>query len=155
MPPTIRSNSTRCTVIGFGLLAGSLVLQGLSNLFWAEPARTRLLLEFIYAARGVLLQALNVMALALVTAGVLRVRVTGAAATCAAWALVACLIEFAQHPAVVDRLLKWTEFDSALGLLWNSRFAWAELAGSIAGGAASFEVLRHYLRTPADAEAHP
>ena len=86
-----RSRSNRCAMIGCGLLAGSLALQGLSSLMWVEPARTRSLLEFIYGARGALLQALNVMALALVTVGVLRSRLAVSAAICAAWALSASI----------------------------------------------------------------
>lgn len=152
---TFCSGSTRCAVIGCGLLAGSVALQGLSHLIWAEPARTRTLLEFIVGARGPLLQALNVMALALVTTGILRARLAGSAVICAAWALVACLIELAQHPAVVNRLLQWTEttvprmrvVDATLGLFWNSRFAWFELLASIVGSGAAFEVVHHYSRT--------
>jgi hypothetical protein len=116
--------------------------------------RTRSLLEFLYGARGALLQALNVMALSLVTAGLLRARLTVAASTCAAWALAASLIESAQHPAVVDRLLLWAEIssfpsrllDSTLGLFWNARFAWSEVIASLVGGAAAFLIVRRQAR---------
>ena len=158
-----RSRSNRCAMIGCGLLAGSLALQGLSSLMWVEPARTRSLLEFIYGARGALLQALNVMALALVTVGVLRSRLAVSAAICAAWALSASLIEMAQHPAVVNHLLQWTEasslppgwLDATLGLLWNARFAWSEVAASLIGSAAAFEVVRHYTRSTPGVAVRP
>lgn len=149
-----RSNSTHCTVIGLGLMMGSLLLQGLSTLIWAEPARTRSLLEFLYGARGALLQALNVMAVALVTAGLTRARLSGGAVICAAWALTGCLIEAAQHPAIVNLLLEWTDgdappprpLDTTLGLLWNARFSWSEIAASLVGGGIAFEILRKLVQ---------
>jgi hypothetical protein len=94
------------------------------------------------------------MALSLVTAGLLRARLAIAAAICAGWALAASLIESAQHPAVVDRLLLWADvssisprlLDPTLGLFWNSRFAWSEVIASLVGAAAAWQIVRRQAR---------
>jgi hypothetical protein len=150
----LHSNSTRCVAIALGLIALSVVLQWLSTLVWADPARTRTVLEFLYDGRGAVLRAVHVMALTLLTVGVLRTRALGSSAICAAWIAGACLIEAAQHPAVVDRLLQWTEtsplsplaLDATVGLLLNARFAWSEIAASLVGGAAAWAVVRRGVR---------
>jgi hypothetical protein len=147
---TLPSNRTRCIAIALGLMAISVVLQWLSTLVSADPARTKSVLEFLYLGRGAALQALHVMALALLTIGVLQPRLFGSSFICAGWAASACLIETAQHPAVIEQLLQWADtgplpsraLDATLGFLVNARFAWSEIAASLIGGAAALELVR-------------
>jgi hypothetical protein len=143
-------NSTRCIAIALGVMALSALLQWLSALVWAEPARTQLVLESLYLGRGAVLRALHVMALALLTTGLLQAHLPASSTVCAGWAACGSLIETTQHPVVVDRLLRWTHtsplpqqaLDATLGLILNSRFAWSEFAASLVGGAAAWAIIR-------------
>lgn len=147
-------DSVRCIAIALILIALSIVLQWVAALVWADPTRTRAVLETLYVGRGALLQALHVMAFALLTIGLLRSRWFSARIVCAAWAAAACLIEAAQHPVVVNHLLKWSQesrlpqvvLDASIGSLANARFTWMELAAPLVGGAAAAIVARHYTR---------
>lgn len=146
----VHANGNRRVAIAVGLIALSVVLQWLSTHAWADPARTRVILEYLHLGRGPLLQALHVMALALLTTGLLPMGRTGRSVVCAAWAVCACLIEATQHPAVVDRLLQWTQtsplppraLDVTAGVLFNTRFAWSEIVASLLGGAVAWLLVR-------------
>jgi hypothetical protein len=147
---TVHANSTRCVAIALWLIALSVALQGLSALAWADPERTRAVLEFLYVGRGAVLQGLHVMALALLTIALVPSERRRNVLICIAWAAAACCGEFLQHPSVVSRLLSWSESsaqssalaDAAVEVLVNARFAWSEMAASIAGSTAAWRVVR-------------
>jgi len=151
---SLHPDRSRCVAIALGLIALSVALQWLTLLVWADPARTKAVLETLYAGRSAVLQALHVMALALLCVGLLRTRLAGSAAVCAGWTAAACVIEAAQHPAVVDGLLRWAEvspvpqsaLDMVIGLFVNARFAWSEVTASILGGAAAWALVRREVR---------
>lgn len=151
---SLHPDRSRCVAIALGLIALSVALQWLTLLAWADPARTKAVLETLYAGRSAVLQALHVMALALLSVGLLRTKLAGSAAVCAGWTATACFIETAQHPAVVDGLLRWAEvsplpqsaLDMVIGVLVNARFVWSEVIASIFGGAAAWALVLHHRR---------
>jgi hypothetical protein len=150
---SLHANSRRCLAIALGLIALSVVVQWLSAFALARPERTRAVLEFLYVGRGAVLQALHITALALLTIGVLHTRLLGSTVVCAAWVAGACLIEVAQHPAVVGQLLQLYEVgphaqqlrDATVGLLVNGRFAWSEVVASLLGGAVALALVGREL----------
>ncbi|HET9475614.1 MAG TPA: hypothetical protein VFO82_17065 [Steroidobacteraceae bacterium] len=144
----LRVDSLRYLALALGLIALSVTLQWLSALVFADPARPQAVVEYLYAERGAVQQTLNVMALALLTIGLLRTGFAGSAGVCAGWIVTACLIEAAQHPVFVDSLLTWSRqsslpshtLDAGIALFLNGQFAWSDIAASFIGGAAALAV---------------
>lgn len=144
--PSFEPVSLRCVSLGLAVLVLGLGLRWAAGTFWPGPWRLQSVLQAAYAERGALLLGLDVVAMALLTAGVLGTRHAVAVPVCAFWSTAGALLECTQHPAVVDRALAALAdlpADSFVAntisiYLLNGEFAIAELIAAFTGGALAF-----------------
>lgn len=153
--PSFEPVSLRCISLGLAVLALSLALRWAAATLGPDPWRAQPILQTAYAERGALLLALDVVSMALLTAGVLGTRHAVAVPVCAFWSTAGALLECTQLPAVVDRTLTaLTDLpaDSLLAntislYLLNGEFSIAELVAALMGGAVAYLCIERCARS--------
>lgn len=152
--PSFEPVSLRCIGLGLGVLLLSLAVRWVAGNPWPVPWRMQSILQSVYAERGAVLLGLDVVAIALLTAGVLGTRHAVAVPVCAFWSTAGALLECSQHPAVVVRALASLAdlptdsiVANAISLyLLNGEFSVAELIAAVLGGVVAFRCIDRFAR---------
>lgn len=152
--PSFEPVSPRCVSLGLVTLVLGLGLRWAAGTAWPDQWRMQPIVQAAYAGRGALLLGLDVVALALLTTGVLGTRHVVAVPVCAFWSTAGALLECTQHPAVVDRALAALADLPADSLvantislyLLNGEFSIAELIAALVGGALAYLCIARVAR---------